>query len=153
MPCDILGLYITGLATLCLVLDSGRAGLNCYPVYLLCQGIKLLLSKVWLTKWLKGFPGGTYPTQEMWVQSLGWEDPLEQKMELTPVFLPGKSHGQRSQVCCSQQCCRVGHSWETKQQQMTEGGIWRTLGWQVDLGKTSQWGLEGFLYRQVWMNK
>ena len=34
--------------------------------------------------------------QEMWVQSLGQEDPLEEEMATTPVFLPGKSHGQRS---------------------------------------------------------
>ena len=27
---------------------------------------------------------------------LGWEDLLEEKMEPTPVFLPGESHGQRS---------------------------------------------------------
>ena len=26
----------------------------------------------------------------------GWEDPLEKGMEPTPVFWPGKSHGQRS---------------------------------------------------------
>jgi len=31
-------------------------------------------------------------TQEMWVQSLGQEDPLEKEMTTTPVFLPGKSH-------------------------------------------------------------
>ena len=37
-------------------------------------------------------------TQEMWVRSLGWEDPLEKGMEPTPVFLPGESHGQRSLV-------------------------------------------------------
>ena len=24
---------------------------------------------------------------------LGWEDPLEQEMATTPVFLPGESHG------------------------------------------------------------
>ena len=30
--------------------------------------------------------------QEMWVQSLGQEDPLEKEMQPTPVFLPGKSH-------------------------------------------------------------
>ena len=35
---------------------------------------------------------------EMLVQSLGWEDPLERKWRLTPVFLPGKSHGWRSLV-------------------------------------------------------
>ena len=30
------------------------------------------------------------------VGSLGQEDPLEKEMAITPVFLPGKSHGQRS---------------------------------------------------------
>ena len=34
--------------------------------------------------------------QETWVQSLGWEDPLDKGMQPTPVFLPGESHGQRS---------------------------------------------------------
>jgi len=34
--------------------------------------------------------------QETWVQSVGQEDPLEKEMATTPVFLPGKSHGQRS---------------------------------------------------------
>ena len=37
---------------------------------------------------------------ETWVQSLDWEDPLE-KETATPVFLPGKSHGQRSLVGCN----------------------------------------------------
>ena len=30
----------------------------------------------------------------MWVQSLGWEDPLETGM--ATHYLPGESHGQRS---------------------------------------------------------
>ena len=34
---------------------------------------------------------------ETWVRSLDWEDPLEKRIP-TPVFLPGKSHGQRSLV-------------------------------------------------------
>ena len=34
-------------------------------------------------------------TQEMQIQSLGWEDPLERKWQPTPVFLPEKSHRQR----------------------------------------------------------
>ena len=34
--------------------------------------------------------------RETQVQSLGWEDPLEEGMATTPVFLPGESHGQRS---------------------------------------------------------
>ena len=32
-------------------------------------------------------------TSEMWVSSLGREDPLEKAMEPTPVFSPGKFHG------------------------------------------------------------
>ena len=34
--------------------------------------------------------------QETPVRSLGREDPLERKWRLTPVFLPGESHGRRS---------------------------------------------------------
>ena len=33
--------------------------------------------------------------QETWVQSLDQEDLLEVEKAITPVFLPGKSHGQR----------------------------------------------------------
>ena len=33
---------------------------------------------------------------ERWVQSLGWEDPLEKGMHTIPVFLPVESHEQRS---------------------------------------------------------
>ena len=34
--------------------------------------------------------------QETWVRSLGREDPWRRKWQPTPVFLPGKSYGQRS---------------------------------------------------------
>ena len=34
--------------------------------------------------------------QETWVQSLGQEDPWRREWLPTPVFLPGKPHGQRS---------------------------------------------------------
>ena len=37
-------------------------------------------------------------TQEIQVQSLGWEDPLEKEMATHPSMLAGKSHGQRSLV-------------------------------------------------------
>ena len=37
-------------------------------------------------------------TQETWVRSLGWEDPLGEGMATTPVLLPGESYGQRSLV-------------------------------------------------------
>ena len=52
---------------------------------------------------LMGFPGGSVvknlPTmREIWVLSLDWEDTLEKKMATSPVFLPEKSHGQRSLI-------------------------------------------------------
>ena len=37
-------------------------------------------------------------TQETLVRFLGLDDPLEESMATTPVFLPGESHGQRSLV-------------------------------------------------------
>ena len=50
--------------------------------------------------------------QEMRVQSLGQEDPLEKEMATTSVFLPAESHGQRS---------LVGYSpWGCKESDMTE---------------------------------
>ena len=55
--------------------------------------------------------------QETWVQSLGWEDPLEKETATTPVFLSGKSHGQRSLVGYSPWGHKgVGHHLTTKQQ-------------------------------------
>ena len=51
-------------------------------------------------------------TQEMQVQSVGHEDPLENKMATHPVFLPGKSNGQRSLVCYS--------PWDLKESDTTE---------------------------------
>ena len=57
-----------------------------------------------------GFPGGSavknLPVmQEMQVQSLGQEDPLEEGMATIPVFLPGESRGQRNLVDYSPQHC------------------------------------------------
>jgi len=48
-----------------------------------------------------GFPSGSVvknlpAKQEMWIQSLGWEDPFEKEMATCLLFLPGKMHGQRS---------------------------------------------------------
>jgi len=42
-------------------------------------------------------------TQEMRVRSLGWEDPLEEGMQPTPVFLPGEPLGQKRLVGYSPQ--------------------------------------------------
>ena len=49
---------------------------------------------------------------ESWVQSLGWEDPLEEGVATHSSILAGKSHGQRS---------LVGYSpWDRKELDMTE---------------------------------
>ena len=45
----------------------------------------------------------------MWetrLQSLGWEDLLEEEMATTLVFLPGKSHGQWNLVGYSPWVCK-----------------------------------------------
>ena len=50
-----------------------------------------------------GYPGGLevenplakQETHEMWVRSLGREDPLEEGMATTPALLPGEYHRQR----------------------------------------------------------
>ena len=54
--------------------------------------------------------------QETHVQALDREDSLEKEMLPTPVFLPGKSHGQRS-LAGYMELQRVGHNLVTKQQQ------------------------------------
>ena len=55
--------------------------------------------------------------QETWVQSLGWEDPLEKEMATCSNILPGESHGQRSLVGYSPQGRkRVRHDLATKLQ-------------------------------------
>ena len=48
--------------------------------------------------------------QKTRVPSLGWEDPLEEGWQPTPVFLPRKSHGQR----------RLAGTWGHKESDMTE---------------------------------
>ena len=52
----------------------------------------------------ESFPGGSMvkmhmpkqESQEMWIRFLDQEVPLEKEMQLTQVFLLGKSHGQKS---------------------------------------------------------
>ena len=39
-----------------------------------------------------------FPTQETWVQSLGWEDPLEEEKMIHSSILAWESYGQRSLV-------------------------------------------------------
>ena len=48
----------------------------------------------------------------MWGQSLGWEDPLEEAWQPTPVFLPGESHEQRSLAGYSPWCHKESETTE-----------------------------------------
>jgi len=55
-----------------------------------------------------GFPGGSAvkdlpAMQETQIHFLDQEDPLEEDLQPTPVFLPRESHGQRSLAGCSPQ--------------------------------------------------
>ena len=52
-----------------------------------------------MAQMVKNLPG----MQETQVRSLNWENPPEKGMATTPVFLPGKSHGQKSLVGYSPQ--------------------------------------------------
>ena len=50
---------------------------------------------------------------ETWVQSMGWEDPLEKGKATHSSFWPGESHGRRNLVGYSPRGHRVGHDWAT----------------------------------------
>ena len=57
---------------------------------------------------VKNLPG----VQEIWVQTLGWEDPLEKEMETHSSILAWKIPWMRSRACYS--------SWSCKESDMTE---------------------------------
>ena len=66
------------------------------------QELTGLKRSFWPPRWHSG-------KESTWVQSLGGEDPREEEMKTTPVFLPGKLHGQRSLMGYSPWGCRVRH--------------------------------------------
>ena len=58
--------------------------------------------------------------QETWVRFLGWEkSPGKGNGKPTPVFLPGKSHGQWRLAACSPSGHRVKHNLATKEPQQS----------------------------------
>ena len=62
-----------------------------------------------------------------WVKKISW------RRKPTPIFLPGKFHGQRSLVGYSPRGCkRVGHNLATKQQQQSVLQSWPSLCDPVD---------------------
>ena len=104
---------------------SGALGtlicIRCLPKFI----SERLLSVQRIIRWVKygwinpfwGFPGGSdgkvcpqcgRPGFDPWIRKISWR----RKWQVTPVFLPGKSHGQRS---------LVGYSpWCPKESDMTE---------------------------------
>ena len=72
-----------------------------------------------MTQW-KRFRLPMQEMQETTVPSLGQEDPLEEGIGTTPVFLPGKSRGQRSLAgyspwgCIEPDPTEHTHTWGTR---------------------------------------
>ena len=129
----------------------------------------------WLPRWLSGKKSTrqcrshSKRESEPWVWKIHWR----RKWQLNPVFLPGKSHGQKSLAGYSSWCHkRVRHDWGTKQQQR---GLEKTqhkhnseshevhvrIGVYTDQGKSGlgqDWGINEFsmcwnpqwLPRQSW---
>ena len=64
------------------------------------------------------------------VRSLGQEDPLEEGMEPTSLFLPGEFQGQRSLASYSPQCCKESNM--TEASEYTHG--WQWGWWQMGCG-------------------
>ena len=88
------------------------------------EGIRYLLQYSWATllaQLVKNLPA----MWEIWVQSLGWEDPLEKGRLPAPVFWPGEFHGPYSPWGC-----RVRHDYATftfTHINVTETPIYTTL--------------------------
>ena len=78
-----------------------HSSLNLAPFYQLGAGLPRWLSSKQTNK------KTCLLMQEMWVLSLGQEDPLWRKWQPTLVFLPGKSYGERSLVGYSPSGCKA----------------------------------------------
>ena len=81
------------------------------------EGIGYLLQYSWVSlvaQMVKNSPA----MWEIWVQSLGWEDPLEEGMATIPVFLPGESLWTKEPGGLqSMGLQRIRHNWGTKHAQ------------------------------------
>ena len=89
------------------------------------------------------------PMQETQVQSLSWEDPRRRKWQPTPVYLPGRSKGQRSLVSYSPWGCRrVRYNFATKQQQCVK----QSLSWWKLPAAQSWWlfSVEMIKFLNLW---
>ena len=86
----------------------------------------------------------------MQVQYLGWEDPWRRAWQLTPVFLPGESHGQKGLAGYGPQ----GHK-ESDTPEATEhtGTGWTGLEWgRVSTGEQT-WSVPVHLSELIPVNE
>ena len=91
-----------------------------------------------LPRWLR--VKNSSAKQEMWVQSLIKKIPWRRKWQTTPVFLLGKSHGQRSLVGYSPWGCqRVRHDSVSKQQEQQQYYIANCVSWVPKLALPDLW--------------
>ena len=88
------GLGSIGRAKRLWILESGRYGIGGFPG----DSVKNMLAKA-------GDAG------DVWVRSLGWEDPLEKMMATLSSILAGEILGQRGLVGDSPWAPRVGRNW------------------------------------------
>ena len=76
------------------------------------------------------FPGGSVGKESDWVHRIpglipGWEDPLEKEMATHSIFLPGKSHGQRTLVDNSPWGCKeLDRTEQLNHGKVIINGIW-----------------------------
>ena len=77
-----------------------------------------------------GFPAGSVVKNPPWVKKI----PCRRKWQLTPAFLPGKSHEQKSLKGYSPwDGKRVGYGLTTKQQQQQYKGVYRGFKPEISL--------------------
>ena len=113
------------------------------------------LFSVGLPRWLSG--KNLSAKQETQVRFVGWEDPLGRKWEPIPVFLPGKSHGQRSFAGYSSWSHkRVWHNLATKQTtivsiKMASLGLTDEFNWFIKR-KMTKWGKICFINIKIRLN-
>ena len=85
-----------------------------------------------MVHWVKNLPA-MQETQEMRFSSWGEKITWRRKWQSTPVFLPEKSHGQRSLVGYSPWHPKIGHDLVTKvmgsKSKDSEQGLWSKAAW------------------------
>ena len=97
---------------LCVIFSSSVKSILKFPLWLFCLTFEFIGLPGWL-RWLRVCLA-MQEMQETQIWSWFGEIPWRRKWPPTPVYLPGKSYGQRSLVGCSPWPCTVGHDFATE---------------------------------------